>query len=115
MIAMPIRTQDATWLSIVDIFQPDEKAQGDVERNAGDDGEALVDPEDENLRTERLRDIKLGLDQLWWSNSAYVAAAAERLTDLSRDREPHESFNSFNTRRNNGRASAPSQITDSWS
>ncbi|OBT60035.1 hypothetical protein VE03_10305 [Pseudogymnoascus sp. 23342-1-I1] len=45
----------------------------------------LVDLLDQQLRTDRLRSLTLPLDQLWWSDQVYMAAAAEKLADGSMD------------------------------
>jgi hypothetical protein len=47
----------------------------------------LVDLLDQELRTDRLRSLTLPLDQLWWSDQVYMAAAAEKLADGSMDCE----------------------------
>jgi hypothetical protein len=84
-MAKSVGSQDAGWA----VFQPDGKAAiGGMWGTAADDGETLVvDLEDQMLRTEHLRDIKLRHGEIWWPNSAHAAAVAERLADLSKDRE----------------------------
>lgn len=82
-------TQVVTMQSILEVFQLDEQVNAGVdEANATESEERfLFDPEDQWIRTQRLNGIGSALDQLWWSNSEYMSAAAEKLADGSRDRK----------------------------
>ncbi|KFY75619.1 hypothetical protein V499_04421 [Pseudogymnoascus sp. VKM F-103] len=76
---------DALMDAVLKLFSLDES---DPLANGGDEDEeedVVVDLEDQQLRTDRLRGITLSLDQLWWSGQVYMAAAAEKLADGSRD------------------------------
>jgi hypothetical protein len=75
--------------SILSIFQLEEDT---AEYNGGDemtknDIDHVVDINDQNRRTERLKGICSALDRLWWSGSDFMAAATEKLADGSRDRK----------------------------
>jgi len=71
--------------SIVEIF--DLKEDHDEEMRDEDDEESIVDLEDQQRRTERLRGVFPALRQLWQSSSDYVDLIAEKLGDGSRDRK----------------------------
>lgn len=76
---------DALMDAVLRLFSLDES---DPLANGGEEDEdedVVVDLEDQQLRTDRLRGITLSLDQLWWSGQVYMAAAAEKLADGSRD------------------------------
>ncbi|KFY38693.1 hypothetical protein V494_04265 [Pseudogymnoascus sp. VKM F-4513 (FW-928)] len=76
---------DALMDAVLKLFSLDES---DPLANGGEEDEdedVVVDLEDQQLRTDRLRGITLSLDQLWWSGQVYMAAAAEKLADGSRD------------------------------
>ncbi|KFY09108.1 hypothetical protein V492_05621 [Pseudogymnoascus sp. VKM F-4246] len=76
---------DALMDAVLKLFSLDES---DPLANGGEEDEdedLVVDLEDQQLRTDRLRGITLSLDQLWWSGQVYMAAAAEKLADGSRD------------------------------
>ncbi|KAI9746721.1 MAG: hypothetical protein M1818_000436 [Claussenomyces sp. TS43310] len=72
----------ATMDTILEIFDLDESP---ILIDIDEDDDAPVDFEDRLQRTERLRRVAPALDQLWWNNSEYLAGAAERLADGSRD------------------------------
>lgn len=75
---------DATMDAVLSLFSLDE-----TNPLASDDEEEKeiveVDLADQQLRTDRLRSITLSLDQLWWAGPVYMATAAEKLADGSRD------------------------------
>lgn len=76
---------DALMDAVLRLFSLDES---DPLANGGQEDEEedfVVDLEDQQLRTDRLRGITLSLDQLWWSGQVYMTAAAEKLADGSRD------------------------------
>ena len=76
---------DALMEAVLSLFSLDET---ELLANGGEEDEeedVVVDLEDQRLRTDRLRGITLSLDQLWWSGQVYMAAAAEKLADGSRD------------------------------
>jgi hypothetical protein len=76
---------DALMDAVLRLFSLDES---DLLANGGeedDEEDVVVDLEDQRLRTDRLRGITLSLDQLWWSGQVYMAAAAQKLADGSRD------------------------------
>lgn len=50
-----------------------------------EDESVEVDLADQHLRTERLKGVTLALDRSWWSGQEYVANAAEKLANGSRD------------------------------
>ncbi|TGO34093.1 hypothetical protein BHYA_0213g00230 [Botrytis hyacinthi] len=70
--------------SIADIFKLEESVSAeDVDMN--DDAEEVVDVEDRERRTERLKAVLGKLAQLWWQDSTSINEAAEKLADGSRD------------------------------
>lgn len=85
------RAEQQSWMqSIVDIFDLSEESEPE---EIDDDGEPVaVDVEAQNHRTERLKSILPALDRLWWANSDFMAGAAEKLADGSRDRRSNLYF-----------------------
>jgi hypothetical protein len=73
--------------SIMDIFEPEESTNDDMEMVEDDEEELAVDLEDQRRRTDRLRGVLPALAQLWWSDSDQITLVAEKLGDGSRDRE----------------------------
>lgn len=76
---------DATMEAVLRLFSLDENNPHAGDEDDEENGE--LDLVDQQLRTQRLRSITLSLDQLWWSGPRYMAAAAEKLADGSRDRK----------------------------
>jgi len=76
---------DATMEAVLSLFSLDENNPHASDDDDEENGE--LDLVDQQLRTQRLRSITLSLDQLWWSGPRYMAAAAEKLADGSRDRK----------------------------
>lgn len=69
--------------SISDIFKLEEASQAE-EPDVDDE---VVDVEDRERRTERLKGALETLAHLWWQDSIFINEAAEKLADGSRDRE----------------------------
>ncbi|KAK0122658.1 hypothetical protein ONS96_009696 [Cadophora gregata f. sp. sojae] len=69
--------------SVLDVFQLDEEPQN--EDQAMGDGDDVVDLEDQQRRTERLKGVLPILAQLWWADSDQIDFVAEKLADGSRD------------------------------
>ncbi|KAB8302306.1 hypothetical protein EYC80_005742 [Monilinia laxa] len=68
--------------SISDIFKLEEKASQEGEPDVDDE---VVDVEDRERRTERLKGALRTLAHLWWQDSIFINEAAEKLADGSRD------------------------------
>lgn len=76
--------------SIADIFMLEEQdRKGGEEVDMDDDVEEVVDVEDRDKRTERLKGALGLLAHLWWQDSMSINEAAEKLADGSRDRKLH--------------------------
>ncbi|KAL3427756.1 GTP binding protein [Phlyctema vagabunda] len=73
--------------SISDVFDLEEEPPREDEEMVGNeaDEEEVVDVEDQQRRTERLKSILATLAQLWWSDSRYMDVVTEKLADGSRD------------------------------
>ncbi|APA06669.1 hypothetical protein sscle_02g014390 [Sclerotinia sclerotiorum 1980 UF-70] len=71
--------------SIADILKLEEQAGGVEEVNMDDDAEVVVDVEDRQRRTEKLKGALGILAHLWWQDSVSINEAAEKLADCSRD------------------------------
>ncbi|ESZ97480.1 hypothetical protein SBOR_2169 [Sclerotinia borealis F-4128] len=71
--------------SIADIFNLKEEAENREDVDMDDDAEEVVDVEDRERRTERLKGALGILAQLWWQDSVFINEAAEKLADGSRD------------------------------
>lgn len=79
-----IADQKAWMQTIIDMFELSEESEPE---EVDDEAEsAPVDMEAQNARTERLKTILPALDRLWWASSDFMADAAEKLADGSRDR-----------------------------
>lgn len=74
---------DPMMESVTSIFVLEEEKREEEGEGEGD----VVDVEDRKKRLDRLKTLKPTLEQLWWSNSNYMAAATEKLADGSRDRK----------------------------
>ncbi|KAF7949618.1 uncharacterized protein EAE97_003127 [Botrytis byssoidea] len=70
--------------SIADIFKLEESVSAE-DMDMDDDAEEVVDIEDRERRTERLKAVLGTLAQLWWQDSTSINEAAEKLADGSRD------------------------------
>jgi len=80
--------QKSKMQSIVEIFELQEEHEKEDEEMGDDyEEESVVDFEDQQRRTERLRGVFPALQQLWRSNSEYMDLAAEKLGNGSRDRK----------------------------
>lgn len=85
-ISLSVEEQSIIMKSIQEIFELEESQ--DEEMGEGDEDEdPVVDLEDQERRTERLRGALSTLAQLWWSDSELMDLVAEKLADGSRDRE----------------------------
>ena len=85
---LSVEEQGGMMKSIGEIFELEEEVQGENDDMAdGDEEESVVDLEDQQRRTERLKGALSMLAQLWWSDSEHMDLVAERLADGSRDRE----------------------------
>ncbi|KAM0153144.1 hypothetical protein ACHAPG_007246 [Botrytis cinerea] len=73
--------------SIADIFKLEEQSVSAEDVDMDDDAEEVVDVEDRERRTERLKGALGKLVQLWWQDSIAINEAAEKLADGSRDHE----------------------------
>jgi hypothetical protein len=75
--------------SIQEIFELEEEEVNEDQGIDDDDDEEepVVDLEDQQRRTEKLKGVLTTLAQLWWSNSEHMDLAAEKLADGSRDRK----------------------------
>lgn len=75
--------------SIEEIFLLDEEPEKEDEEMNGEeeDEEEVVDLEDQERRTERLKGIMPTLAQLWWAGSEMFDVATEKLADGSRNCE----------------------------
>lgn len=73
--------------SIADIFKLEEQSVSAEDVDMDDDAEEVVDVEDRERRTERLKGALGKLVHLWWQDSIAINEAAEKLADGSRDRE----------------------------
>ncbi|KAG0649906.1 hypothetical protein D0Z07_3693 [Hyphodiscus hymeniophilus] len=69
--------------SIEDIFALEEDEN--VEMGEEGEEEQIVDLEDQENRTERLKGVLSTVAQLWWSDSQHMDLVAEKLADGSRD------------------------------
>lgn len=88
-ISLSPQSQTKMSRSIIEIFDLEEETTNDdVEMGEeDDDDEPVVDLEDQQRRTERLRRVLPALAQLWWSESGQIDLVAEKLGDGSRDRK----------------------------
>ena len=75
--------QSLMMKNIAEIFALEEEEDVEME----DDEEQVVDVEDQERRTAKLKGVLPTLAQLWWSDSEHMSMAAEKLADGSRDRE----------------------------
>ncbi|KAK6614087.1 GTP binding protein [Botrytis cinerea] len=71
--------------SIADIFKLEEQSVSAEDVDMDDDAEEVVDVEDRERRTERLKGALGKLVHLWWQDSIAINEAAEKLADGSRD------------------------------
>ncbi len=77
---------------IVDLFKIDEESGSsiqnqDVEMEDEDEGESLIDAEDQQKKTEGLKSALPSLAGLWWADSVQLDVVAEKMADASRDRK----------------------------
>jgi hypothetical protein len=88
-LPLSLEDQKAMASRIKAIFDIEEHPNDeDVEMNDGEeDGEPVIDLEDQKRRTEVLKSILSTLAQLWWSDSEEMDIVTEKLADGSRDCE----------------------------
>jgi hypothetical protein len=85
-ISLSVEEQSIMMKSIQEIFELQE-SQDEEMGEVDEDEEPVVDLEDQERRTERLKGALSTLAQLWWSDSELMDLVAEKLADGSRDRE----------------------------
>lgn len=74
--------------SIEAIFQSEEESPNEDQAMAdADDEEPMVDLEDQQRRTDKLKSILPTLAQLWWCRSEQMDLVTEKLADRCRNRE----------------------------
>lgn len=75
--------------SIQEIFElvEEQPNEDDEMVHVDEEEEPVVDFEDRQRRTERLKGVLSTLAQLWWTDSEHMDVVAEKLADGSRDRE----------------------------
>jgi hypothetical protein len=85
-LVLNISAEEQSYMikSIQAIFETEEEPSKEDE---GEDEEPVVDLEDQQRRTERLKGVLSTLARLWWSDSEHMDSVAEKLADGSRDRE----------------------------
>jgi hypothetical protein len=94
---LSIDDQKAMASKVEAIFELEEMDEPSVDLDMDDgetedkDTEQIVDLQDQQRRTEKLKSILPTLGQLWWAASEEIDVVTERLADGSRDRElnPH--------------------------
>jgi hypothetical protein len=93
-IALSPEEQKEKMNSIAEIFQLDEDVPKDDEEMDVDEEDTaqIVDLEDQERRTERLRGAMSALAQLWWASSDQMDIAVEKLADGSRERKPPDTI-----------------------
>ena len=86
---LSVEEQMSMMKSIQAIFELEEELPNEDEEMVGGDEEEepVIDLEDQQRRTERLKGVLSTLAQLWWSDSVHMDLVAEKLADGSRDRE----------------------------